>query len=507
MSIKELRKRNAPLEMTPKDFKKFGYQVVDQLADFLETLPQRPVTTGETPSEIRKFLSQESIPEEGTPAENLIEETIELLVNHSLFNGHPRFWGYITSSAAPIGALGDFIAAMLNPNVGAWIGAPIGSAIEAQTIQWIGEMIGYPSDCGGLLVSGGNVANFVGFMAARQAKAPWDIRTQGFNPEHGKELVMYCSEETHTWIEKAVDQYGIGTDAIRWITTNDNLQMDVAVLREHILADKKGGRKPFLVVGTAGSTGVGVIDPIPELTDICREFDLWLHIDAAYGGFAACLPDASPNLKGIREADSVALDPHKWLYAPLEAGCVLVRDPQKLKDAFSHHPPSYYKFDEDPSESPINYYEYGPQNSRGFRALKVWLAIRQVGSSGYRRMISEDIQLARTLFDLAESHPELEAFTNNLSITTFRYIPHDLEKGGSQVESYLNQLNSELVNRLQHGGEAFLSNAVIKGTFVLRACIVNFRTSLVDIEALPEIVIRVGKEVDAEIRPETLKVK
>ncbi len=507
MSIKELRERNTPLEMTPQDFKTIGYRVVDQLADFLETLPQRPVTTGKTPSEIQKILSHESLPEEGILLETLIDETIDMLVNHSLFNGHPRFWGYITSSAAPIGALGDFIAATLNPNVGSWISAPIGSAIEAQTIQWIGEMIGYPSDCGGILVSGGNVANFVGFMAARQAKAPWDVRTQGFNPEHGKELVMYCSEETHTWIEKAVDQYGIGKDALRWITTNDNLQMDTAVLRQRILEDKKAGRQPFLIVGTAGSTGIGVIDPIPELADICREFDLWLHIDAAYGGFAACLPDASPDLKGIREADSVALDPHKWLYAPLEAGCVLVRDPQKLKDAFSHHPPSYYKFDGDPSENPINYYEYGPQNSRGFRALKVWLAIKQVGSSGYRRMISDDIQLARILFDLVESHPELEAFTNHLSITTFRYVPHDLEKGDSQVESYLNQLNSELVDRLQRDGEVFLSNAVIRGVFVLRACIVNFRTSLVDIEALPDIVTRVGKEVDADIRPETLKVK
>ena len=224
-----------------------------------------------------------------------------------------------------------------------------------------------------------------------------------------------------------------------------------------------------------------------------------------YGGVAACVPDAAADLKGLSEADSVVIDPHKWLYTPLEAGCVLVRDPDKLRDAYSHHPPSYYKFDADSEENPINYYEFGPQNSRGFRALKVWLAFKQVGRDGYVKMISDDIQLARVLFNLVEEHSALEAFTQNLSITTFRYVPEDLPKGTTRTETYLNQLNSELLSRLEKGGEVFLSNAVIRGTYVLRVCIVNFRTSLEDIEALPGIVVRVGEEVDEEIRPEALR--
>lgn len=501
----ELYKRNAPIEIPPEEFRKTGYQVVDRLADFLDHLSQLPVTPGETPIEIRKLLGKQSLPNEGVALECLLDETISLMVNHSLFNGHPRFWGYITSSAAPIGAFGDFIAAMINPNIGAWIVSPIASEIEAQTIRWIADMLGYPSDCGGLLVSGGNVANFVGFLAARNAKATWDVRKNGIAHGDSKGLTVYCSAETHTWIDKAVDLHGLGSDSARWINTDDNLQMHIPALRDQIVEDIKSGFLPFMVVGTAGSTGVGVVDPLPAIAEVCREFDLWFHVDAAYGGFAACLPDAPTDLLGLSEADSVAIDPHKWLYTPLEAGCALVRDPDKLRDAYSHHPPSYYKFDANVEEHPINYYEFGPQNSRGFRALKVWLALKQVGRDGYVKMISDDIQLARALYNLVDKHPALEAFTQNLSITTFRYVPEDLTNGTAQTEAYLNQLNSELLSRLEKGGEVFFSNAVIRGTYVFRVCIVNFRTSLEDIEALPGIVAQVGKEIDEEIRPEVLK--
>lgn len=503
--MNELRQRKASIEIAPEDFRMLGYQVVDRLADFLDRLPQLPVTSGETPGEIRKLLGNRSLPEEGTALDRLLDETITLMVDHSLFIGHPRFWGYITSSAAPIGALGDLIAATINPNVGAWVASPMASEIEAQTVQWIAEMLAYPSGCGGLLVSGGNVANFVGFLAARNAKATVDVKKNGIAHEEGQGLTVYCSEETHTWIDKAVDIHGLGSDSARWIKTDHNLKMDVNALRNQILEDISSGYKPFMVVGTAGSTGVGVIDPLSDIFEVCQEFDLWFHVDAAYGGFATCLPDAPSDLLGLSEADSVAVDPHKWLYTPLEAGCVLVRDPETLLDAYRHHPPSYYKFDADAKEHPINYYEFGPQNSRGFRALKVWLAFKQVGKDGYRKMISDDIKLARALYNLVDEHPALEAFTQNLSITTFRYVPEDLPKGTSDTETYLNQLNSELLVRLEKGGEVFFSNAVIRGTYLFRVCIVNFRTSMEDIEALPGIVERVGKELDEEIRPETLK--
>jgi aromatic-L-amino-acid/L-tryptophan decarboxylase len=499
-----LRYRIAPLEMTPNEFRKAGYRLVDQVAELLCTLPERPVAPNESPATLRALLGSHSLPEQGRDASSVLDEAVDLLFDHSVFNGHPRFMGFITSSAAPIGALGELLVAAVNPNVGATLLAPMATEIEAQVVRWIAELIGYPTDCGGLLVSGGNMANCICFLAARKAKADWDVRTVGMHTETSRRLRVYTSSETHTWIQKAADMYGLGTESIRWIPVDEALRMDTFALRRQIQADLAEGDLPFLVVGTAGTVSTGAIDPLPELAAICREYGLWFHVDGAYGALAAVLPDnkecAVPaDLRGIHEADSVAVDPHKWLYAPLEAGCVLVRESERLREAFSYHPP-YYHFDEE-APATINYYEYGPQNSRGFRALKVWLALQQAGREGYVELISDDIHLARELYRVVEMQPELQAFTQDLSITTFRYVPPDLLPGSQEIESYLNELNAELLTRLQKSGEAFLSNAVIGGTFVLRACIVNFRTSLEDIEALPGIIIRLGREVDAAIRP------
>lgn len=260
----------------------------------------------------------------------------------------------------------------------------------------------------------------------------------------------------------------------------------------------RSGDLPFLVIGTAGSVSSGAVDPLPELATLCKEYNLWFHVDGAYGGFAAVLPDASADLKGLCGADSVAVDPHKWLYAPLEVGCALIRDPKALYDTFSYRP-EYYHLVEDPAEKTINYYEYGPQNARGFRALKVWLCLRQAGRDGYQRMIGDNIRLAEKLYELVNECAELEALSNSLSITTFRYVPQDL-KGRVDAEPYLNQLNSELLTSLLAGGEVFLSNAMLRGKFALRTCIVNFRTSIEDIKALPELVVRLGAKIDATLR-------
>jgi aromatic-L-amino-acid decarboxylase len=505
-NIERLQNRIAPIEMSSDDFRAAGHDLIDAIADFLTSLPERPVGPGETPAEVRRVLGNNSLPEEGIPPHQLLDETANLMFEHSLFNGHPRFWGYITSSAAPIGALADLLASAVNPNVGGWSLSPIASEIEAQTIQWIAELIGFPSDCGGLLVSGGNVANFVGFLVARRMKLSEDVRTKGMMGLDGRQPIVYCSNETHTWIEKAADQFGIGTDAIRWIATNEKLQMDSDALRMQIDKDRADGYAPFLVVGTGGSVAVGAVDDLPVLAEICRQNELWFHVDGAYGGFAAALPEAPSELKGLTKADSIAIDPHKWIYSALEAGCILVRDPKALLDTFSYHP-TYYKFEEAIEEAPINFHEYGPQNSRGFRALKVWLGIRQVGRKGHLRMIAEDIQLAEHLYEIVDQHPELEAFTQNLSITTFRYVPRNLTGDRMQTEKYLNKLNEELLTELQNSGKAFISNALIGEKYLLRSCIVNFRTSLEDVKALPEIVTRLGSRIDAGLRPDHLSAK
>jgi len=490
--------REAALAMNGAIFRRLGHQLVDQVAQFLESLAARPVTCDESPSAVREALELTGpLPEQGTDPAILLEQTAQRLFDHSLLNGHPRFFGYITAAPSPIGILGDFLASAVNPNVGAWTLSPAATEIEAQTVRWIAEFIGYPVNCGGLLVSGGNMANFVCFLAARKAKADWEVREQGVSGDSGRKLRIYGSSETHTWIQKAADISGLGTSSIRWIPTNENLQMDVAALRRQIEADIAAGDVPCLVVGTAGSVSTGAVDPLPEVGAVCKEYGVWFHVDGAYGGFAAAVPDAPDDLRGLSQADSVAVDPHKWLYAPLEAGCALVRDPEALRAAFAYHPP-YYHFD----ERATNYVDYGPQNSRGFRALKVWLALKLVGAVGYRKMIEDDIRLSRSMAHAVSHHDELQLVTQSLSITTFRYVPRDLrlKLGDAQVELYLDAINRELLDRVQRGGETFVSNAVVDGHYLLRACIVNFYTTQSDVEAVPTIVARIGQVVDAELR-------
>ncbi|CAN5371195.1 aspartate aminotransferase family protein [soil metagenome] len=510
----------APLEMHPQEFRVTGINLINQIANFLEELPHKPVTTGEHPSAIRSFLGNNSMPEEGTEVNALIEDASKLLFDHSLFNGHPRFWGYITSSAAPIGALADLLSAAVNPNVGAFTLSPMATEIELQTIQWIAEFIGYPADSSGLFVSGGNMANFIGFLAARKSKADWDIRKEGlhhqnkrinkpwgyYNPKIEKKddvirkMTLYCSKGTHTWIQKAADLFGLGTNGIRWIDVNKDQQINIESLEWQIIQDIKAGYAPLMVVGNAGSVSTGIVDPLSEIASICKKYNLWFHIDGAFGAPAAVLPELSSMFSGLSEADSIALDPHKWLYSPLEAGCILVRHQHHLTDAFSFHP-EYYNFNGNEDDPATNFYDLGLQNSRGFRALKVWLGLKQSGKEGYIRMIRQNIELAQNLYNILDKESELQAISHSLSITTFRYLPAGLDLNAAEVEAYLNKLNETLLNQLQSGGEIFLSNAVIDGMYCLRICIVNFRTSLDDIKAIPDIVLRYGKIIDNELRP------
>ncbi|MEO5742202.1 MAG: aminotransferase class V-fold PLP-dependent enzyme, partial [Vicinamibacterales bacterium] len=412
------------LDIAPEEFRALGHQLVDRIAAHMQRMPEGPVKPDETSAIVRAALNAErGLPETGSDAGALLETAARLLFDHSLFNGHPRFFGYITSSPAPIGALGDLLASAVNQNCGSWTLSPMATEIEAQTVRWIADLIGFTSaprpgggSAPGLLVSGGNMANFVCFLAARTAKAGWDVRKTGISGSHPR-MMIYASAETHTWIQKAADLFGFGTDAIRWIPVDAQQRIKTSQLEKRIEADRAAGHRPFLVVGTAGSVSTGAVDPLPEISAICRAQDLWFHVDGAYGALAAAIPGAPADLRALADADSVAVDPHKWLYAPLEAGCALVKRPEDLRNAFSYHPP-YYRF----GGEVLNFVDHGPQNSRGFRALKVWLAMQQIGRAGYVESIGEDMRLSRKLFDLLQVHDEFEALTQNLSITTFRYV-------------------------------------------------------------------------------------
>jgi len=491
--------RDSPAELSPEEFRALGHDVVDRIAELLSDLRDRPVAPDTSPARIRSLIGGEGVPERGEDPRAILSGVADLLFDHSTFNGHPRFFGYITSSASPIGALADLLAASVNANVGAWQLSPVATEIERQTVRWVAELIGFPADCGGIMVSGGNMANMVCLMAALRSKATWDMRQTG--TASGKRLVLYASEEVHTWLHKGADMCGLGLDSVRAVAVDGTRAMVLDDLRRQIGADRKAGLEPAFVVGTAGSVGVGAIDPLPEIARLCADERMWFHVDGAYGAPAAMLADAPPALRGISLADSVAIDPHKWLYAPIEAGCALVRDKRALHDAFAFHPP-YYRFEGSDEDPPTNFHEWGPQNTRGFRALKVWATIRRVGREGYRRMIGDDIALSRAMFEEASRHPDVEALTQSLSIATFRCVPSELfdTRHEPTTAAYLNELNTQLLDRLQRQGRVFLSNAVLDGVFALRACIVNFRTELEDARTVVTELARVGAELDRELR-------
>ena len=472
--------------MQGSEFKAAGHRLIDQIADFIEGICHKPVTTGLSSVELSRLVGQGPLPEHGKPANEIIDQASDLLFNHSLLNGHPRFLGYITSSAAPIGALADLLAAAVNPNVGAHVLSPVATTIEKQVIKWLGEFIGVPSCFDGVLVSGGNMANFTAFFAAINVKMP-ERKKEGVAGA-AKKPVIYCCRTTHTWIEKAASLSGLGTDSIHWIPADGANRMDLHLLEAAIKADKKNGLRPILCVGTAGDVSTGAVDDLKHIAGICKANDCWFHVDGAYGAPAAAVPGQHSLFEGLADADSIALDPHKWLYAPLEAGCTLVRDPNHLTQTYSSHP-VYFNFDNDGEPEARNFYEYGFQNSRGFKALKVWMLLQQAGRQGYIETIARDIQLARLFYKLASAHPELQAVTQNLSITTLRYCPPGYPEAG------LNELNERVLNDLQRNGEMFLSNAVVGDMYCLRACIVNFRTTEMDIEAMVEIIVSSGRRM------------
>jgi glutamate/tyrosine decarboxylase-like PLP-dependent enzyme len=492
------RERRSVLDMPAPEFRSLGHALIDQIADFYDSLPRRTVTRPFAPREFPLVCGAEELEEQGRDAGEVLAELVPALFRHSLHNGHPRFMGYITSSAAPLGALADLLAAAINANVAKWDLAPAASEIESLTVRWIADLIGYPRDCSGLMTSGGTMANFLAFVAARRAGTPWDVRKSGSYGD-SRRLTVYVSKEAHTWIEKAADVCGMGTDAVRWIGTDRQGRMRPDLLREQLESDLAQQCLPILVVGTAGTVATGAIDPLRELAALCADYRLWFHVDGAYGAPAAVLPEAPDDLHALALADSVAIDPHKWLYCPLEAACVLTKHHDALRAAFGYRP-EYYHFEEKQA-SAVNYYELGMQNSRAFRALKVWLALRHAGRAGYRDSIRGDIGLAERLFALLAEHPEFETNRVSLSIVTFRYVPRGFQREGAGVEAYLDRLNRMLLAELQTGGEAFVSNAVVGGRYLLRACIVNFRTLQRDIEAMPSLIAGIGRRLDHAMRP------
>lgn len=490
------------LDWDPKRARAFADGASEVWTELLERLPELPVRRGWSAEEVREAVAL-PIPDEPMPDDELLRYLREVLFEWSTYLGHPRFMAYISGAGTVPGAVADLLAAGVNMNVGGWQLAPSATEIElALTRFFAGEMFGLPPTAGGLIVSGGAMANFVGLKVARDRRAGWDVRNDGILA--GPQLGMYLSTETHVVSDRAADMLGIGWGNVRHVAVDEDFRMRVDELRAQIARDREAGVRPFAVVGSAGTVSTGAIDPLEAIADVCAEEGLWFHVDGAYGGPATLAEDLRPRFAGIERADSIAFDPHKWLYTPHSGACVLLRDFSMLEGSFNAEP-SYVHQDKEITHAGLDLGRHGPQFSRSFWALKIWVSLLAHGRRAYGRRISHDAELARYLAARVEEHAAFElACPVTLSICCFRYVPPDLPEGPGR-EDYLSLLNERLMARMQLDGRVFLSNAVLGDRFVLRVCIVNFRTEAEDMDAVLEVAEELGAALDAELRPEALR--
>jgi aromatic-L-amino-acid/L-tryptophan decarboxylase len=471
------------------EIRRVGYQVIDLIADYLTTLPSKPVFQP-FPEEVAAEFLHSSPPGAGQDVESILVEFAERIAPYPFGQGHPRFWGFVNPPPVMIGIFAEALAATMNNSCAG--GNHAAYYVERQVIDWFKQMLGFPPEGMGLLVSGGSMATLTGLAVARHVKAGVDVRAHGIQGCGGT-LTVYMGQEGHSCVRKAVEMLGLGNSAIRTIPVDDQYRMRVEDLDAAIRRDKEAGKRPIAVVASAGTVNTGAIDPLHQIHEVCRSHEVWLHVDAAYGGPAILTERYRPELAAMSLADSLALDPHKWLYVPIEAGLALVRDGAVLREAFSLVPP-YLRSE----GSPTGVYgltwlsEYGFQQTRGFRALKVWMAIKHHGLDGYAKMISRDIGLVERFAEAIRQSADLELMAPpSLSIVCFRFAPRHLRHDDEK----LNALNKALLERLRLGGQAFLSSTILRGRFVLRACIVNPRSTEEDIDLTVRLIEQIGGDL------------
>ncbi|HEY3763737.1 MAG TPA: aminotransferase class V-fold PLP-dependent enzyme [Gaiellales bacterium] len=458
--------------------------VLDLWCDMLDRMRELPVAPPLDAAAVARAAAV-PIPAQPMPVAELAALLRPLVMEHSTLCGHPGFMAYISGSGTVPGAAADLLAAALNPNAGGWTISPAATELELHLTRWLAGRFGLPNGAAGLMTSGGAASNLTALKAARDARTPGDTRRDGIA---GLPLVLYASEEAHATIAEAADVMGLGERAVRAIPTDAGLRMRADALEQTIADDRAAGRHPFAVVATAGTTATGAIDPLPAVADICAAHGLWMHVDAAYGGAAVLAPELRPLLAGIEQADSIAFDPHKWLYTPQSSACLLVRDPAHLLRSFSIDA-AYVRDDAALSGRGTNVGEMGPQWSRAFLALKVWLSLAAHGTEAYGRRIAHDVELARYLDARVREHPDLEPMCPvTLSIACFRYAP----AGAGLDDQALDALNERLMVAIRRDGRAFPSNAVLGGRYGLRACLVNHRTEAQDIDALLDATLELG---------------
>ncbi len=482
------------LDPSPDEFREWGRAAVDAIAQYLGSISDPPLYPPTSSKEIRDRLA-EVLSEEGTPFPELLRIFNDTIVPHTRKNGHPRMFGYVQSPGASLGILADLFASGINANLTAWRSAPSPVDLERMTIDALKDILGVDRSAAGLFVSGGSMANLAALAAARRAKAGPDVLNRGARSSP-RALTLYASVETHHSIAKAAALLGIGSDNVRHIPTDGAFKIRVDELEKAIAADVAAGHQPFCVVANAGTVNTGAVDPLGEVSKIARQFELWMHVDACYGGFGAMAPSVGHLFSGLAQADSIALDPHKWLYAPMDCGCVLYRDPAAARSTFAHDA-EYTRVMEHQNDEAFAFWDYGPELSRRFRALKVWMILKGAGTSALSEAIENNIACARHLEELVQSSDDFEMLAPvELSIFCFRYRPSSLRKSSRDVDGAaaqkLNQFNERLLVALQRDGSSYLSNALIGDKFALRGCVLNYRTTKRDMEILLDDLRRVA---------------
>lgn len=466
------------LDITNDALDEISSQAAKLVAEYFAHIAERPVMAPNHAGKTKSLVNVE-LPVEGRPLAQLLDEC-RTVMDLSRHNGHPRFFGYVASPSTPIGAYADLIASALNANITCWRSGPAGTEIEQLVVRWLGSLIGYDDDAKGLLTSGGSMANMIALLiASRRFNGAETSRKGLWNA--GPPMTIYASEEVHMSIPKAADVLGFGRDNVRMIACDGEHRMRVADLVSHLEADRSRGLRPVCVVGSAGTVNTGAIDPLDEIAEVARDNNIWFHVDGAYGAPGAMDEKKKGLFVGLERADSVSLDPHKWLYVPVDAGCLLFRDAAAA--AVFTEDAAYIQTHGLADDAAFAYWDYSVELSRRFRALKVWLTLGYYGARSISEAVSKDIALAAYLGELVSNADDFELLAPvELSICCFRYVPKNTH------ERDLNQLNEQIMSVVQKGGRAYLSNATVNGKFALRACITNFRTTKADIEETLEAV-------------------